>query len=124
MLRWVHAALALALMCALNAHLPLMQIGAWAGMLVTYSQGRTLAEAAAMTFDGEHPCPLCKAIKKQQEAERKTLAPAFVSAKLLIIHEHPACWVAPQAPVARIAAPNDSADASVTAPEVPPPRIG
>jgi hypothetical protein len=67
MRRAVEILLALVFLCASNAHLPILQVVAWAGMLVKYSQNRTLAEAAAMTFDGEHPCPMCKAIKKQQE---------------------------------------------------------
>ncbi|MDZ4288926.1 MAG: hypothetical protein U0984_13250, partial [Prosthecobacter sp.] len=37
---------------------------AWTGMLITYYQQGSLVDAVAKTFDGEHPCPLCKAVKK------------------------------------------------------------
>lgn len=57
----------LAIACLLSStHLDLavLQTVAWTGMLVNYSQDRSLSEAANMTFDGEHPCGLCCAIKK------------------------------------------------------------
>jgi hypothetical protein len=47
-------------------HLPLWQVVAWSGMLVSYSRDNALSEAVAMTFDGEHPCPMCVAIEKAQ----------------------------------------------------------
>lgn len=40
-------------------------------MLVDYSEGRSLVEAAEMTFDGEHPCALCIAITESREKERE-----------------------------------------------------
>lgn len=46
-----------------------MQCVAWAGMLASYSSGRTAAEAVEMTFDGEHPCALCLAIQESREKE-------------------------------------------------------
>jgi len=55
-----------ALVAANNLHAPLMQVVAWSGMLVSYSRDNTLTEAIGMTFDGEHPCPMCKAIEKSQ----------------------------------------------------------
>lgn len=44
---------------------------AWSKMLFDYSDGRTLTEAAEMTFDGEHPCPLCLAIAQTRDDEKK-----------------------------------------------------
>ena len=69
-----------------NLHLPALQLAAWTGMLITYSQDRSLADAAEMTFDGEHPCPMCVAIKKQQAAERGewTSAPAPLKPTLFL----------------------------------------
>ena len=54
------------LLASSNLDLAVLQAVAWTGMLVNYSQDRTLSEAATMTFDGEHPCGLCCAIKKAQ----------------------------------------------------------
>lgn len=39
-------------------------------MLVDYSQERSLAEAAEMTFDGDHPCSMCLALEETREKER------------------------------------------------------
>ena len=44
-----------------------MQCVAWAGMLVSYSQKGTVAEAVEKTFDGQHPCPLCLAIREAEK---------------------------------------------------------
>ena len=40
----------------------LLQGAAWIGMLVRYSAQNDLKTAAEMTFDGEHPCSLCKVV--------------------------------------------------------------
>lgn len=53
----------------------LMQCVAWAGMLVSYSQEGTVAEAVEKTFDGEHPCPLCLAIEKSKEKQPSSGVP-------------------------------------------------
>lgn len=50
----------------MNLHLPALQVVAWASMIISYSEGRSFSEAVSMTFDGEHPCPMCQAIKRQQ----------------------------------------------------------
>ena len=64
------AALRVLLLCAVlvanNLHLPLLQVTAWVGMLFSYSQDNSVATAIEMTFDGEHPCPMCKKIQKAE----------------------------------------------------------
>ena len=40
-------------------------------MLVQYSQESSLAEAVAKTFDGQHPCGLCKKISGAQDSQKK-----------------------------------------------------
>lgn len=44
---------------------------AWAKMLVDYSQADGLREGIKKTFDGEHPCELCKSISKSRESEKQ-----------------------------------------------------
>ena len=41
-------------------------------MLVRYSQQTTLVEALVKTFDGQHPCLLCKQISEGRKAEKKS----------------------------------------------------
>jgi hypothetical protein len=41
-------------------------------MMVTFSQDAPLREALVKTFDGKHPCALCKEIAKDRRSEKKT----------------------------------------------------
>ena len=70
----------LVLVLSLGLHWALLQSVAWVGMMVSYSRGAALSEAVSKTFDGKHPCPLCKMIKKgraseKQQAEKKDFKP-------------------------------------------------
>lgn len=53
-------------------HWALFQSVAWLGMVVSYSQDAPLKEALVKTFDGRHPCALCKQIAKGKQSEKKT----------------------------------------------------
>lgn len=71
--------------------LGLMQAVAWAGMAVSYSARSGLAEGLKQTFDGEHPCAMCKKIaaaKQSEESPAKPAAPAPV--KLVCLPSAPA----------------------------------
>lgn len=59
------------LFVSLNGHLALLQTLAWGNMLVTYSQQASLSEAAKKTFDGGHPCSLCKVVIESKKQEQK-----------------------------------------------------
>jgi len=59
------------LVLTLGLHWALLQTVAWTGMIISYSQDNTLREAVTMTFDGEHPCPMCKAIQQGRTAEKQ-----------------------------------------------------
>lgn len=52
-------------------HWALLQTVAWTGMVISYSQRASLEEAVSKTFDGKHPCALCKAIQKGRAEEQK-----------------------------------------------------
>jgi hypothetical protein len=62
---------ALALLQILGGHWALLQTSAWVGMIVQYSQGAGLKAGIAQTFDGEHPCSVCKAIQDGKKQEQK-----------------------------------------------------
>lgn len=64
--RFIAGLLLAALAVTHGVHLPLWQAVAWSSMLVSYSRDRSLGDAVAMTFDGEHPCPMCVAIENAQ----------------------------------------------------------
>ena len=72
------------LFVSLGGHLVLLQTLAWGNMLMSFSRTESITEAAKMTFDGEHPCELCKAVKQtKKEEEKKPLLKS--EAKLEII---------------------------------------
>jgi hypothetical protein len=66
-----------ALFASVGGHFALVQTLAWGNMLLAYSKDASLTEAARMTFDGEHPCEMCKLVKESREnEERKPLIKA------------------------------------------------
>lgn len=66
--RWM---LVMALMLSIGAHWALLQSAAWVGMVVRYSREGSFAEALNKTFDGRHPCAVCKAIKQTRTEEKQ-----------------------------------------------------
>ena len=67
------------LVLSLGLHWTLLQTVAWTGMLLTYSRGTSLSEAVTKTFDGQHPCALCKFVRdgraEEKEQEQQQLKP-------------------------------------------------
>lgn len=47
----------------------LLQCVAWVKMLHDYAQMVPVAEAVTMTFSGQYPCAICKAIAEKKQAE-------------------------------------------------------
>jgi hypothetical protein len=62
----------LALACSIGLHWAFLQSVAWVTMVVSYSQNATLKEAVEKTFDGQHPCALCKQVADGKKSEKKT----------------------------------------------------
>lgn len=61
----------LVLVLTLGLHWALLQTVAWTGMIISYSRDATFTEAVSKTFDGEHPCKMCKIIKKGRGEEKQ-----------------------------------------------------
>lgn len=100
-------------------------------MLVRYAQSApTLATALVETFDGAHPCNLCRVIQKGKAADqegggapRATLTQAV--GKFVFFHQRTACTLRlPTSVNARppFLAPAFFAGIDATPPPVPPPR--
>lgn len=70
MLRFSKLLLVGALAISIGLHWALLQSVAWVGMVVSYSQSAPLGEALAKTFDGQHPCKLCKAVTAGKQSEK------------------------------------------------------
>ncbi len=59
------------LVLSLGWHWALLQTVAWTGMIVAYSQTDSFRQAVSKTFDGKHPCPMCKSIQKGRAEEQQ-----------------------------------------------------
>ena len=66
--RW---AVVLVLAFCLGRPWAFVQSVAWIGMVVNYSQTTKFTEALSKTFDGKHPCGLCKLVQKGKAEEKK-----------------------------------------------------
>jgi hypothetical protein len=70
--------LVLALACSIGLHWVFFQSLAWTSMLADNLRRDSLAQAVSHTFDGQHPCSICKAIADGKKSEKKTdYAPLF-----------------------------------------------
>jgi len=56
----------------MGLHWWFFQSVAWVGMVMSYSQEAPLTEALVKTFDGKHPCSLCKEIARGKQSEKKS----------------------------------------------------
>ena len=57
------------LVLILGLHWAALQTIAWSRMVLEYSRTASLSEAIRMTFDGQHPCRLCLAVREGRRAE-------------------------------------------------------
>jgi len=60
-----------ALVTTTGLHWAALQSVAWTTMLVDNLRTQSLTEAVQHTFDGKHPCCLCKAIAAGRKSEQK-----------------------------------------------------
>jgi hypothetical protein len=63
--------LILSLAFSIGLHWTLLQTVAWTGMIINFSRNVSFSEALNKTFDGQHPCCMCKAIKQAQAEEKE-----------------------------------------------------
>ncbi len=77
----------------MGGHWLALQGVAWVTMLVDNSQESSLVDAVSKTFDGQHPCPLCKAVATGQSEEREqkeTLLDPSAKLVAVLVTETPA----------------------------------
>lgn len=61
-----------ALALSIGVQWPLIQSIAWLNMLVTFSTQEGIQQAVVKTFDGKHPCKLCKFVDEGKQAEKES----------------------------------------------------
>jgi hypothetical protein len=74
-LRLAKLILVLALASSIGLHWAFFQSLAWTSMLADNLRHDSLAQAVSRTFDGRHPCSLCKAIADAKKSEKKSEFP-------------------------------------------------
>ena len=114
-----------ALMISIGAQWAVLQSVAWVGMAVSYSfKEGSIKTGLSKTFDGEHPCPLCCAVRKGTDSEKKD-PKSKDSKKLkqdLFASEARAVVIATPGGVRLPQAANEVALTRMIAPALPPPR--
>lgn len=110
-----------AMFCAIGGHWVVLQTVAWGGMMMQYSRTSGLTMAVEKTFDGQHPCDMCKTIAKTRQNEKKQEARVIVT-KLDVFHQPAVKWFAPVV-TERVEWIVDAASVlRAEVPSVPPPR--
>ena len=110
-----------ALIAATGAHWAVLQSVAWTTMLADNLRTHSLSESVARTFDGEHPCPICRAIAAAKKSEKKGEFALPMQKLEFPPFKESFVFVAPSQ--FRLLAPaNTFADSLVQKPLVPPPR--
>jgi hypothetical protein len=117
----VHALVVSTLICAVGGHWAILQSVAWMGMAIRYAQDAPLSDALVKTFDGQHPCKLCQAVKEGRQAEDKQ-AVSKVETKLDFWLERAPSLVTARPPSVVLPTDTDPALSRAEAPPTPPPR--
>ena len=113
--------LIVALLGATGTHWMMLQSVAWATMLAENARTESLPAAIGKTFDGKHPCALCKQITKGRQDEKRTDARLELK-KLEFLHQPIFFALTPSAEFS-LAVPNLGCPSLLTwQPPVPPPR--
>jgi len=81
--------MALALFLVAGGHWATLQGMAWATMVKEFSKNGSLTEAVGKTFDGKHPCPMCKKIASARTSEEKLPATVKVDKKAEVFLKAP-----------------------------------
>jgi hypothetical protein len=81
-----HRLLLAVMLLALGTAPLVVQSVAWGLMLVEYSRTSTFTAAVEMTFDGEHPCSLCREVQKQQHEGEKQQQTTPAPRDLVLYH--------------------------------------
>jgi len=109
------------LVLAIGGHWALVQSVAWVRMAVSYSKSAPLVKALTMTFDGRHPCELCKVVQagKRSEREKPSSPP---DTKLDLLCRLTALVLPPQPPIPPPPGRDEFAPPRAEPPPTPPPR--
>lgn len=93
LVKWIAV---LSLTFVLGGHWAVLQSIAWVTMAAGYAQTEPLKDALIKTFDGQHPCQICKAVEEGKKSEKQQNAPnppvkmdLFLVRQSTVIHPPP-----------------------------------
>lgn len=115
-----------ALLLSVGGHWALIQSAAWAGMFLKFARQGSLHSAVIKTFDGKHPCQLCKLVDDEQRKETKpgSKAPDSKSDIQLYAEALSLFWVAGDTDVNPPVCGDVKAHTRSYQPKHSPPRVG
>lgn len=119
------AACLFALFLTMGGHWALLQSLAWSRMLVDYSRDSSLSSAIAKTFDGQHPCPMCKEVEKGRAEDEKQAPPVKweKQPEILLDQPLPSLRVPPHEDLCSCPFASGFPPQLIPAPPKPPPRL-
>ncbi len=110
-----------AVLSATGTHWLALQSVAWTAMLAQNLQTSSLQNALEHTFDGRHPCCLCKEIAKSKQSEKKSDAQVELK-KLDFSHTRFEFVFCAPVHFYEVRAANDAPISLTQAPALPPPK--
>ncbi len=106
---------------SLGLHWMALQTVAWTTMLAANLSCENFSTAVSNTFDGKHPCCMCKAIAAGKKSEKKKeLTPGKTKLEYLPLER--SCWLFTPAYFSLTALNDFSAEAVFSKPLLQPPR--
>ena len=110
-----------ALVVLIGGHWFALQSAAWLGMAVSFSQTESVSVALQKTFNGQHPCKLCKIVKAGQAAEKKQDLPKL-EVKMDFQLVAGSCGLFPPRPLRHFTPFLAGPELGARAPALPPPK--
>ena len=112
-----------ALVLTTGLHWAALQTVAWSAMLASHLRTQSVAVSMVQTFDGQHPCPLCRAIAAAKQAEKKDATAAPLPKFEFPLYAETVC-LTPPADFPTVPSGNTFASQFAAPPALPPPRSG
>src|SRR5580700_7839163 len=113
--------LILVLLAGTGAHWGALQSVAWTRMLADNLRTVSFTEAVARTFDGQHPCSICKIIASAKKSEKKAEFPQPLT-KLEFPPTAPCILLVAPARFQLVSTSNELVESLSQTPPTPPPR--
>jgi hypothetical protein len=113
----------LLLIVSVGGHWAFLQSVAWVTMVIDYSKDAPLSVAVEKTFDGKHPCHLCKIVKHGKETEQKQDASKLKLKSDSWLLARAFTFESPRVPTQKIALAKIFFDTRGETPPLPPPRV-